>query len=591
MSDIIRLLPDHVANQIAAGEVVQRPASVVKELLENAIDAGATRISLIVKEAGKAHIQVVDNGKGMSETDARMCFERHATSKIQKADDLFKIKTKGFRGEAMASIAAVAQVQLITKTKADDLGVRIDVEGSEVTQQQRTTAAQGTSVSVKNLFFNIPARRNFLKSTPVEFRHITDEFHRVALVHHDIHFELLHNGAEVFQLPPTTPRQRIVHVFGPKFDERLVPVDEVTEILQIKGFVLKPSFAKKSRHQQFFFVNNRFIKSGYLHHAVMAAFEGLLSPNHQPGYFLYLSVPPSQLDINIHPTKTEVKFEDEHALFAVLRAAIKHSLGQFSVAPVLDFSKDSTLDTPYEQHKASPVAPRVSVNPDFNPFAHASRSQPSKKSVSFDDFDAIASKKTAHTLLETSSKKIAFAFQFAHKYIIAPHQNGVLVAHQGRAHERVLYEGYMRTWETKEVQSQTLAVPLALTLDSPSIEVLKSHQQTLLDMGFVIDNSDEDTIEFSAIPDVFAIEDIPHFLQLWLTQTTTGTVHAFFQRDVMAQSLAKQRCIPSGRTMETHEQIELIHKLLSCKESDRTPEGKATFRILTPQELDRFFTP
>jgi DNA mismatch repair protein MutL len=588
MSDIIRLLPDHVANQIAAGEVVQRPASVVKELLENAIDANATRISLIVKEAGKAHIQVVDNGKGMSETDARMCFERHATSKIQKADDLFNLNTKGFRGEAMASIAAVAQVQLTTKIKTDDLGVRIDIEGSEVKQQKRTTAAEGTSVTVKNLFFNIPARRNFLKSTPVEFRHITDEFHRVALVHHDIHFELLHNGAEVFQLPSTTARQRIVHVFGPKFDERLVPVEETTEILQIKGFVLKPSFAKKSRHQQFFFVNNRFIKSGYLHHAVMAAFEGLLSPNHQPGYFLYLSVPPNQLDINIHPTKTEVKFEDEHALFAVLRAAIKHSLGQFSIAPVLDFSKDSTLDTPYAQHKASPVAPRVSVNPDFNPFAHTTRSQSPKKSVSFDD---ITEDETAKPLLETSTEKIAFAFQFAQKYIIAPHHNGVLVAHQGRAHERVLYEDYMRTWETNEVQSQTLAVPLALTLDTPSISALKAHQKILLDMGFAIDNADEDTIEFSAIPDVFAIEDIPHFLQQWLTQTTTGTVHAFLQRDVMARALAKQRSIPSGRIMATHEQIELIHKLLSCKESDRTPEGRATFRIVTPQELDRFFTP
>ncbi len=588
MSDIIRLLPDHVANQIAAGEVVQRPASVVKELLENAIDAGATRISLIVKEAGKAHIQVVDNGTGMSETDARMCFERHATSKIEKADDLFNLNTKGFRGEALASIAAVAQVQLITKTKADDLGVRITIEGSEVTQQQRTTAAEGTSVSVKNLFFNIPARRNFLKSTAVEFRHITDEFHRVALVHHDIHFELFHNGTEVFQLPPTTSRQRIVHVFGPKFDERLVPVEEATELVKIKGFVLKPSFAKKSRHQQFFFVNNRFIKSGYLHHAVMAAFEGLLSPNHQPGYFLYLDVPPNQLDINIHPTKTEVKFEDEHALYAVLRAAVKHSLGQFSIAPVLDFSKDNTLDTPYAQHKAAPVAPRVSVNPNFNPFAQASKPQYPKKSFSFDD---IIPEKALESILPPSIDKIAVSFQYAQKFLIAPHQNGVLVMHQRRAHERVLYESYMRAWETKEVLSQTLAVPLALTLDTPSISALNAHQEVLEGMGFAIANAVDDTIEFSAIPDVFAIEDIPHFLQQWLTQTTNGTVHAFLQRDVMARSLAKQRSIPSGRSLAPHEQIELIHNLLSCKESDRTPEGKATFRVLSLQELDRFFSP
>jgi len=557
-------------------------------LLENAIDAGATRISLIVKEAGKAHIQVVDNGTGMSETDARMCFERHATSKIEKADDLFNLNTKGFRGEAMASIAAVAQVQLITKTKADDLGVRITIEGSEVTQQQRTTAAEGTSVSVKNLFFNIPARRNFLKSTAVEFRHITDEFHRVALVHHDIHFELFHNGTEVFQLPPTTSRQRIVHVFGPKFDERLVPVEEATELVKIKGFVLKPSFAKKSRHQQFFFVNNRFIKSGYLHHAVLAAFEGLLSPNHQPGYFLYLDVPPNQLDINIHPTKTEVKFEDEHALYAVLRAAVKHSLGQFSIAPVLDFSKDNTLDTPYAQHKAAPVAPRVSVNPNFNPFTQASKPQYPKKSFSFDD---IIPEKALESILPPSIDKIAVSFQYAQKFLIAPHQNGVLVMHQRRAHERVLYESYMRAWETKEVLSQTLAVPLALTLDTPSISALNAHQEVLEGMGFAIANAVDDTIEFSAIPDVFAIEDIPHFLQQWLTQTTNGTVHAFLQRDVMARSLAKQRSIPSGRSLAPHEQIELIHNLLSCKESDRTPEGKATFRVLSLQELDRFFSP
>jgi len=588
MSDIIRLLPDHVANQIAAGEVVQRPASVVKELLENAIDAGATRISLIVKEAGKSHIQVVDNGIGMSETDARMCFERHATSKIEKADDLFNLNTKGFRGEAMASIAAIAQVQLITKTKADDLGIRIDIEGSEVTQQQRTTAAEGTSVSVKNLFFNIPARRNFLKSEAVEFRHITDEFHRVALVHHDIHFELIHNGAEVFQLPPTTSRQRIVHVFGSKFDERLVPVEETTELVHIKGFVLKPSFAKKSRHQQFFFVNDRFIKSGYLHHAVMAAFEGLLSPNHQPGYFLYLSVPPNQLDINIHPTKTKVKFEDEHALYAVLRAAIKHSLGQFSVAPVLDFSKDNTLDTPYDQHKAAPVAPRVSVNPNFNPFAHSSKFEQPKKSVSFDD---VVPEKALEPLLENTPISTSFSFQYAQKYLIAPHQNGVLVLHQRRAHERVLYEDYIRTWETKEIMSQALAVPLALTLDTPSVSLLREQQQLLVDMGFMIDSNAEDTIEFSAIPDVFTLEDIPHFLQQWLTQTTNGTVHAFIQRDIMARSLAKQRSIPTGRAMVTHEQIELIHKLLSCKEPDRTPEGKQTFRMLSLQELDRFFSP
>lgn len=588
MSDVIRLLPDHVANQIAAGEVVQRPASVVKELMENAIDAGATRISLIVKEAGKAHIQVVDDGNGMSETDARMCFERHATSKIEKADDLFNLSTKGFRGEAMASIAAVAQVQLVTKTKADELGVRIDIEGSEVIQQHRTTAANGTSVTVKNLFFNIPARRNFLKSPQVEFRHITDEFHRVALVHHDIHFELLHNGAEVFQLPSTTVRQRIVHIFGSKFDERLVPVEEVTELVQIKGFVLKPNFAKKSRHQQFFFVNNRFIKSGYLHHAVMSAFEGLLSQNYQPGYFLFLTVPSNQLDINIHPTKTEVKFEDEYALYAVLRAAIKHSLGQFSISPVLDFSKDSTLDTSYAQHKAAPVTPKVTVNPDFNPFATEFKKPTDSRQIMFDD---VASEPVLEPLIETDAKSIATSMQWGQKFLVAPHQNGMLLVHQSRAHERILYEEYMHSWESEKVVSQTLSMPLSITLDSPSIASLRSHTQLVVDIGFEIHEINEDTISFSAIPEVFSIDDIPHFLEQWVTQTIAGTVHAFSQRDVMAKTLAKQRSIPVGRDMVAHEQIELIHKLLACKEPDRTPDGKRTFKLISSTEINSFFTP
>ena len=587
MGDVVQLLPDHVANQIAAGEVVQRPASVVKELLENAIDAGATRISLVVKEAGKAHIQVVDNGKGMSENDARMCFEHHATSKISTAADLFKLNTKGFRGEAMASIAAVAQVQLITKTKGNDLGVRIDIAGSEVTQQQRTTASQGTSITVKNLFFNIPARRNFLKSPQVEFRHITDEFHRVALVHHDIHFELLHNGSEVFQLPASSRRQRISHIFGAKFDERLVPVNEKTALLEVSGFVLKPKFAKKSRHQQFFFVNNRFIKNGYLHHAVLAAFEGLLAPDQQPGYFLFLAVPPAQLDINIHPTKTEVKFEDDHALYAVLRAAIKHSLGQFSIAPALDFAADPSFETPYAKHKAAPVAPNISVNPDFNPFGTSAQSKQPTSSVRFDD---LPEQPHAEPLITPQTDHVHVSFQWQQKYLIAPHENGIMIMHQRRAHERILYEEFMYKWDDKAVASQSLAVPLAITLDKPSIDLLKAHESELHDMGFRLLSAVADTIEFEAIPEVFAAADVPHFLSAWLTPLSNGTVHAFSQRDIMALTLAKQRCIRSGRTLAVHEQIELIHKLLSCKEVDRTADGKVVFKMIAANALETFFS-
>ncbi|MHC5202692.1 DNA mismatch repair endonuclease MutL [Myroides sp. LJL119] len=368
MSDIIRLLPDHVANQIAAGEVVQRPASVVKELVENSVDAGATEIKLILKEAGKTLIQVIDNGKGMQEQDALMCFERHATSKIAKAEDLFALQTKGFRGEALASIAAIAHVELKTRTSAQELGTHIVIEGTKLISQEPVVTPVGTSFSVKNLFFNIPARRNFLKSVNVEFRAIIDEFERIALVHCDIQFTLIHNDNEVFNLPISNLRQRIVAVFGARTNEKLVPIKESTEIVEISGFVGKPEYAKKTRGEQFFFVNDRFIRSGYLHHAVLAAYEGLLKDNTNPTYFIYLQVPSDSIDINIHPTKTEVKFDDEQALYSILRSTIKHSMGQFNVAPVLDFHRDSSLDTPYDYQGTQAATPTIEVDRNFNPF-------------------------------------------------------------------------------------------------------------------------------------------------------------------------------------------------------------------------------
>ena len=370
MSNIIRLLPDHVANQIAAGEVVQRPASVVKELIENAVDAEATEIKLVLKDAGKTLIQVIDNGKGMNETDARMAFERHATSKISKAEDLFALHTKGFRGEALASIAAIAHVDLKTCLRDSELGTHLIMEGSKVVSQEVTVTPPGTVFSVKNLFFNIPARRNFLKSDNVEFRNIVDEFERITLVHPDISFTLIHNGSEVFNLPSSNLRQRIVNVFGAKTNEKLVPIEEITEIVTIRGFIGKPEFAKKSRGEQFFFVNDRFIRSGYLHHSVLAAYEGLLKDGTHPTYFIYLTVPADSIDINIHPTKTEIKFDDEQALYSILRSSIKHSLGQFNVAPVLDFHRDEGLDVPYEFKDKEAETPLIEIDTHFNPFSN-----------------------------------------------------------------------------------------------------------------------------------------------------------------------------------------------------------------------------
>src|SRR5580704_5352165 len=374
MPDIIQLLPDSVANQIAAGEVVQRPASAVKELVENAIDAGADKIQLILKDAGKSLIQVIDNGCGMSLTDARMSFERHATSKIRKAEDLFAIRTMGFRGEAMASIAAIAQVELKTRRHEDELGTCIFIEGSEVLSQEACSANTGTSISVKNLFYNTPARRNFLKSNPGEMRHIIDEFHRVALSHPLVFFPLHHDGQEVYHLPATTLKQRIIHLFGRDYNERLVPVEEDTSVIKLRGFVGKHEYARKTRGEQFFFVNNRFIRDAYLNHAVLTAFEELLPDEAYPLYVLFIEIDPSKIDINVHPTKTEIKYQDEKAIYAIIRSAVKRSLGKYNITPTLDFDQENSIGhlitpKPFEEI----VAPTIAFNPDFNPFAAEKR--------------------------------------------------------------------------------------------------------------------------------------------------------------------------------------------------------------------------
>ena len=499
MSSIIQLLPDHVANQIAAGEVVQRPASVVKELLENAIDAKATDIKLIVKDAGKTLVQVIDNGSGMNVTDARLCFERHATSKIRHAEDLFTLNTKGFRGEALASIAAIAHVELKTKQEQEELGTHIIIEGSKFVSQDVAVLPKGTSFAVKNLFFNIPARRNFLKSDTVEFRHIVDEFQRVALAHPSIYFTLIHNGSETFNLPNSNYRQRIVNVFGGKTNEKLVPVTEDTEIVSIGGFVGKPEYAKKSRAEQFFFVNDRFIKSGYLHHAIMNAYEGLLREGNQPSYFLYLNVPPNTIDINIHPTKTEIKFDDEHALYAILRSAVKHSLGQFNVAPVLDFDRDANLDTPYEYKNKESEFPTIQIDANFNHFESNEVIKKTPKSLSFQSYKSknndsnwdnlyLGLKQDAHEVRshsfenheitgslfndreieETSSR----TYQIHKKYIVSSIKSGMLVINQSRAHQRILYEQFLTNITVNKASSQQLLFPLELYFSNDEVQFI-----------------------------------------------------------------------------------------------------------------------
>ena len=581
MGDIISLLPEHVANQIAAGEVVQRPSSVVKELLENSIDANSRNIIVNIHDAGKSYIQILDDGIGMTRKDAELCFERHATSKIKNANDLFKIKTKGFRGEALASISAVSQVELITKTKNDELGYKINIQASKISNTAEVTSSLGTSVVVKNLFFNIPARRSFLKSNQVEFRHIIDEFHRVALIHNQIHFELNHNNAEIFHLKATSRRQRIVDIFGKKFDERLVPVNEETEILKINGFVQKPEFAKKTKHQQFFFVNDRYIKSPFLNHSILSAFEGLLVQGYKPGYFLFLNVPTEQIDINIHPTKTEVKFEDEHSLYALLKSAVKHSLGQYSVSPTLDFLSDKSMNISNLKENTRPNSPRVSVDYNFNPFSNQIED---KKSFLFNDEP---SNTFENSLFDTNEIIPTESFQLYNKYIFYQMNNQVYLVNQNRASQRVVYERQIELIDKSDFKIQKLANPITLSLDKYQISVLDENNDLLLKYGFEFSYSSNSEVKIISIPDFFINIDVVQFLKTLLEKNKEGLIDAFFILDFITKQIINKYTIKNGRKLLQHEQIELVHNLLSCKEPERTPFGLPTYRKLSENELKK----
>ncbi|APY10511.1 DNA mismatch repair protein MutL [Seonamhaeicola sp. S2-3] len=615
MADIIQLLPDHVANQIAAGEVVQRPASVVKELLENAIDAGATTIKLIIKDAGKTLIQVIDDGKGMSVTDARLSFERHATSKIKTADDLFQLNTKGFRGEALASIAAIAHVELKTKQAHDDVGTAIIIEGSQVTSQDVVVTPKGTSVSVKNLFFNIPARRNFLKSNAVELRHIIDEFHRVALAHPNLSFAMYNNGSETFNLPISNYRQRIVNIFGNKTNEKLVPVEEETEVLKISGFVGKPEFAKKTRGEQYFFVNNRFIKSAYLNHAIVSAFEGLLKSGTHPSYFLNLKVNPETIDINIHPTKTEIKFDDEHTLYALLRSAVKHSLGQFNIAPVLDFDKDPSLDTPYNIEKKVTNIPVIEVDKNFNPFKNDVKPSgkqttsfkptvsnwdslyvglESKSNDSQQDFGEVhfESEETTGSIFtdEKETEQVNTTYQLHNKYIVSTIKSGMLVIDQHRAHQRILYEKFLKNMTIKEAVSQQLLFPLQLHFSIQEIQILNQLKEDLEHTGFVFSKVLKESVEITGVPISVPESEVSIILEQLISDVENEVPDAHFSAtDLLAKSMAKSLAIKTGQALKKDEQEHLVNKLFACKEPNVSPTNKTTFITMSVDELDKKF--
>jgi DNA mismatch repair protein MutL len=613
MSDIIQLLPDSVANQIAAGEVVQRPASAVKELMENALDSGATNIKLIVKDAGKTLIQVMDNGSGMSETDARMSFERHATSKIRKADDLFSIRTMGFRGEALASIAAIAQVEMKTRRKDTDVGVKIDIESSEVKSQEPCSCPEGTSISVKNLFYNVPARRNFLKTDSVELRHIIEEFQRVAIPNPEVSFSLHHNSTEIFHLPAGNLKQRLMSIFGSSYNTRLVPVEENTPIVNIKGFVIKPEFAKKTRGEQFFFLNKRFIKNGYLHHAVQSAFEQLLPSDSYASYFLLIDVDPKTIDINIHPTKTEVKFEDEKAVYAFLRSTIKKSLGQFNIAPSLDFDQEAHLyNMPLKPIDGIIKAPTIKVNPDYNPFTNGnpapaktySESQLSNKAnweklysrhadnqlefeIRKEDPQQSVDPEWDKQLHETNKKT---AYQLHNKYILSHIKTGFMVIDQQGAHERILYERIMESLEKHKSATQQELFPKTLEMNASDFALVKSLEPEIKAMGFDISEFGKNTFVIHGIPADTADHDSAALLE--------GLIENYKQnlqelksdkRENLARSMAYNMAVKSGKELRQEEMNSLIDELFACSMPYSTPGGKPTITTFSLEDLDKRF--
>ena len=596
MTDIIKLLPETVANQIAAGEVIQRPASAVKELLENAVDAKSTNIELFIKESGKTLIRIVDNGTGMTASDARLSFARHATSKISSADELFSIRTKGFRGEALASIAAISQVEMKSMKAGEEIGTQIEIEGNEFKDQQPVGMQAGTSISVKNLFYNVPARRNFLKSNPIEARHIIDEFERVALAHPEISFSLNMNNIEHFRLPVSNMRQRIVNIYGNNYNERLVPISEDTSLLSINGFVGKPEYSRKTRGEQFFFVNRRFIKDNYLHHAVSGAFEELLSKDSYASYWLYIDIDPSKIDVNIHPTKTEIKFEDERSVYAIVRSAIKRSLGQYNVVPALDFEREQTFDVPHSMRYQPVQMPTVLVNPGYNPFQKESRPIASAGwDKVYDDIRKVQLPDTEHS---PGTAPIEFEeiiigsenfFQIG-PYIVAKNSDKLLLIDATSAHERIIYNQLINKINGQPVSSQRMLFPQTIQLNSSDLEIIKEIETEIRDFGFDISEFGVHTYVLNAAPvgipsgrEKGILEDIIEQYKHNSSELTSGIP------EKLAYSMSKSMAVRRGDALSGEEIQSLIMELMKSDKKDRGIDGKPCMKVLKTTDLSDYF--
>ncbi len=598
MADIIRVLSDAVANQIAAGEVIQRPASVIKELVENSVDAGSDRIQVIIRDAGRSLIQVVDNGCGMSANDARLSLERHATSKIRETEDLFAIRTMGFRGEALASIASISQVEIKTRRMEDEMGTKINVAGSEIELQEPAGCNAGTSFSVKNLFYNVPARRRFLKTTSTELKHIITEFQRIALAHPEIGLNLNHNQTEIYNLPPETRRERIVHILGNHFNHSLVPLDTKTSIVNISGYIGKPEKAKKNYGEQFFFVNHRFIRHPYFNKAVINAYGSLLPPETYPSYFIFLEIDPCHIDINIHPTKTEVKFDDEQVIFQMLLASVKEGLGRFNITPSLDFNQEGAIEIPILHRKDSFNMPEIQIDPEYNPFStdhhnfdnyghtgHKTNINQNWESL----YEGI--KNPAPENLVPEDRNSRTLIQIRQKYIITTVKSGILMIHQARALERIRYEELLKTMQQPEGVGQKKLFPVQFDLNPADLALLKDIQAGLNQVGFDIEEFGGNTIIIHAIPIVLDGQNAKSLLENLIDHYKQETLNLEADiREQVVRGIARASSKISGSALGPEEMQNMIDRLFACETPQITPDGKKVLTILQMAELEKRFS-
>jgi len=599
MPDIIQLLPDSIANQIAAGEVVQRPASAVKELLENAIDAEATTIKLIIKEAGKTHLQVIDDGKGMSETDARMSLERHATSKIRKAEDLFQLRTMGFRGEALASLAAVSQMEMKTRLRDQELGTLLVVEGSEVKRQEPTVCDTGTNISIKNLFYNIPARRNFLKSNANEYQHIIDEFQRLALSHPEISFQLIETDTVEYDLPPGKLSQRIVNIFGNNYREQLAPCQEETALVKISGYLGKPQGARKKRGEQFLFVNKRFIRSNYLNHAVMTGFEGLLPENSFPFYVLFIDIDPRHIDVNVHPTKTEIKFDDERAVYAVVLSAVRQAIGAHSLTPAINFDADvniiSKLTNASQQSKEVYFDERFSTSLYRSNLAHwekalegGEKEMLSKPITQTVPVQTLRFESAVNNTSDTPEEKAYF--QLHDRYIVKEVKSGILIVEQQAAHERILFEKFLKQSKNRSAQSQQSLFPVTLTYNAADFALILEMQQEIEALGFRIEVFGKNTLLVNGVPANISASRGKDLFEGLIEQFKINQAELSVSLDEnLARALAKRASIKTGQVLIRDEMKALVDSLFACSTPNYSPDGRATFFIFELSKIETYF--